>query len=104
MDRLQAWVAERNFASELDRFYILAPDDIPYGTAKYVVLALWRLRDGQYINFRSPDLRPSHGRFKTASLFSNGCNFPLRTIATLLSPLSLRMRAGKPFLVVLLPR
>ena len=65
VDRLQAWVAERNFASELDRFHVLASDDIPYGTAKYVVLALWRLRDGRYINFRSPDPKTLAGQIQS---------------------------------------
>lgn len=57
MNRVQAWIAERNIASELDRFQVHAPDDIPYGSEKYVVLALWRLREGWFINFHRSDLK-----------------------------------------------
>jgi hypothetical protein len=76
VDRLQAWVAERNFASELDRFHIFASDDIPYGTAKYVVLALWRLRDGQYINFRSPDPKTLAGQIQSRFLVLQRLQLP----------------------------
>ena len=57
MGSMQAWIARRNFASELDRFQVYAFNDISYGTDKYVTLALWRLREGRFINFRELDLR-----------------------------------------------
>ncbi|KAI0251136.1 hypothetical protein BJV78DRAFT_490097 [Lactifluus subvellereus] len=57
MGSLQAWIARRNFASEFDCFQVHASDDIPYGTDKYVTLALWRLREGRFINFRESDLK-----------------------------------------------
>lgn len=76
MDRLQAWVAEGNFASELDRFPDFASDDIPYGTTKYVVLALWHLRDGQYINFRSPDFKTLAGQIQNRFLVLQRLQLP----------------------------
>jgi hypothetical protein len=57
MNSMQTWIARRNFASELDRFPVHAFDDIPYGTDKYVVLSLWRLREGRFINFCELDLK-----------------------------------------------
>ena len=77
MDRLQAWVSERNFASELDRFQVLASDDIPYGTEKYVVLALWRLYDGRYINFRSRDPKTLAGQIQRRFLVLQRLQLPL---------------------------
>jgi len=76
MDMLQAWIAERNFASELDRFHILTSDDIPYGTAKYVVLALWRLRDGRFIKFRSPDPKTLAGQIRSRFLVLQRLQLP----------------------------
>jgi hypothetical protein len=55
LDRLQAWIAECNIASELDRFQTYASDDMPYGADKYVILALWRLRECRCVNFRGSD-------------------------------------------------
>ncbi|KAH9976177.1 hypothetical protein BGW80DRAFT_904826 [Lactifluus volemus] len=57
VNHVRAWIAGRNFASEFDRFQVHAADDIPYGTDKYVVLALWRLREERLIHFRELDLK-----------------------------------------------
>jgi len=72
---LQGLVCKSNVASELDRFKVQDTSDIPYGTDKYVVLALLRLCDGRHIrlpkldaselsNFirgRVPDLQRARG-------------------------------------------
>ncbi|KAH9961779.1 hypothetical protein BC827DRAFT_259805 [Russula dissimulans] len=57
IDTMRTWIAQRNFASEFDRYPVYASDDIPYGADKYVLLALWRLCEGRYISLRRPDLK-----------------------------------------------
>ncbi len=56
-NHMQALISRSNVASELDRFRVQGTDDIPYGTDKYVVLALLRLFEGRHI--RLPKLDPS---------------------------------------------
>jgi hypothetical protein len=43
MDIVKAVVASDNRSSELDRFEVHGSGDIPWGTEKYIILALWRL-------------------------------------------------------------
>lgn len=57
MNHVQALISRSNVASELDRFRVQSTGDIPYGTDKYVVLALLRLCEGRHISL--PKLDPS---------------------------------------------
>jgi hypothetical protein len=41
MNRIQALISRNNFCSEFDRFKM--EGDMPRGSDKYVVMALWRL-------------------------------------------------------------
>jgi hypothetical protein len=55
VNNVQAWFAGCSITSEFDRFRAHPADDIPYD--KYVVLALWRLREERHIHFRALDLK-----------------------------------------------
>ena len=43
MNSIKAVIASDNRSSELDRFKVHGSGDIPWGTEKYIILALWRL-------------------------------------------------------------
>lgn len=49
MNNLKAMIAGSNQGSAQDRNLIPGSDDIPWGTDKYVVLALLRLYEGRYL-------------------------------------------------------
>ena len=55
INNLKALISSSNQASAADRTLVQGTDDIPWGTDKYVVLALLRLYEGQYL--RLPRLR-----------------------------------------------
>jgi hypothetical protein len=51
MNSIKAVIASDNRSSEFDRFEVHGSGDIPWGTKKYIILALWRLslRDERFI-------------------------------------------------------
>ncbi|SRR6266702_5559087 len=53
-DSTQALISRSNVVSELDRSRVQGTGDIPYGTDKYVVLALLRLCEGRHIRLPKP--------------------------------------------------
>lgn len=48
-----ALISSSNQASAEDRAQVQGPDDIPWGTEKYVVLALLRLNEGRHLRLPS---------------------------------------------------
>ncbi|KAF8261338.1 hypothetical protein EI94DRAFT_1810437 [Lactarius quietus] len=48
---MKALISGSNQASAEDRAYVQGTDDIPWGSDKYVVLALLRLYEGRYLRF-----------------------------------------------------
>ena len=49
INNLKALISSSNRASVEDRSHVQGTDDIPWGTDKYVVLALLRLHEGRYL-------------------------------------------------------
>ena len=49
INNLKALISSSNRASAADRSHVQGTDEIPWGTEKYVVLALLRLYEGRYL-------------------------------------------------------
>lgn len=58
VNSIKAVIASENCSSELDRFKVHGPGDIPWGTEKYIILALWRLslREEKFIRLQVFDM------------------------------------------------
>ena len=49
INNLKALISSSNQASAAGRSHVQGTDDIPWGTDKYVILALLRLHEGRYL-------------------------------------------------------
>jgi len=58
MNNIKAVIASDNRSSELDRFQVHDSGDTPWGTDKYIILALWRLslREERFIRLHFFDM------------------------------------------------